>query len=73
MEDIEKVYNQALEKHGEDIKDFYIYISSYSDYNEKTYKGLPVIKFNVLLKDYVAITTNKVSFTDEELLAVINY
>jgi hypothetical protein len=72
MEEIEKVYNQALEKHGEDIKDFYIYISSDSDYNEKTYKGLPVIKFNVLLKDYVAITTNKVTMEDEGSLKLIN-
>jgi hypothetical protein len=72
MEEIEKVYNQALEKHGEDIKDFYIYISSDSDYNEKTYKGLPVIKFNVLLKDYVAITTNKVNMEDYCFLKLIN-
>jgi hypothetical protein len=72
MEEIEKVYNQALEKHGEDIKDFYIYISRDSDYNEKTYKGLPVIKFNVLLKDYVAITTNKVTMEDEGSLKLIN-
>jgi predicted AAA+ superfamily ATPase len=73
MEEIEKVYNQALEKHGEDIKDFYIYISRDIDYKKKTYKGLRVNKINVMALNTVYVSNGKVIFADQELLQLIKY
>jgi hypothetical protein len=72
MEEIEKVYNQALEKHGEDIKDFYIYISCASDYDEKFYKGLRVKKFNVIPLNTVYVTDSVITMEQDGSYTRIN-
>jgi hypothetical protein len=65
MEEIEKVYNQALKGYGKELKDFYIYISRDIDYKKKTYKGLQVTKINVMSLNTVYVTNSKVSFSEK--------